>query len=198
MLSSTTTCCNEQVAALFAEHDDLLEEFTFFLPDSKAPHRAAMERQRQLAEQRHALEQSTRRRAHLHEGLLAQEVCQAVLLSLFFFVNVDVIVALVAITPQQPLWFGRTVVVGHEIRQTAVREACDRHTTAPITVSASRCAVLVQYSTTCANSCGHVQYHEDDSTVVMTVGESAVWVQQGVFVGREAIQQSLRPAASAV
>lgn len=40
-----------QVASLFSDHDDLLEEFTYFLPDSQAPHRAAMERQRQLAEQ---------------------------------------------------------------------------------------------------------------------------------------------------
>jgi histone deacetylase complex regulatory component SIN3 len=31
-----------QVAQLFHAHDDLLEEFTFFLPDSKAPHRGAL------------------------------------------------------------------------------------------------------------------------------------------------------------
>jgi histone deacetylase complex regulatory component SIN3 len=49
-----------QVATLFAAHDDLLEEFTFFLPDSKAPHRAAMERQRLLREQRAAADAAPR------------------------------------------------------------------------------------------------------------------------------------------
>jgi histone deacetylase complex regulatory component SIN3 len=61
-----------QVAYLFREHDDLLEEFTYFLPDSQAPHRAAMERQRLAAVQREH-EQSSRiqrRRADV-----AQPVC---------------------------------------------------------------------------------------------------------------------------
>jgi hypothetical protein len=52
-----------QVAHLFAAHDDLLEEFTFFLPDSKAPHRQAMERQRREREQRLAADAHTRRNA---------------------------------------------------------------------------------------------------------------------------------------
>lgn len=53
-----------QVAHLFQAHDDLLEEFTFFLPDSKAPHRAAMERARLANEQRAATERAQRRLAH--------------------------------------------------------------------------------------------------------------------------------------
>ena len=79
LLMSTTQVAHEaslglwrvQVAALFAEHDDLLEEFTFFLPDSKAPHRAAMERQRQLQAQQAAAELSNRRR---QEALFSQAV----------------------------------------------------------------------------------------------------------------------------
>lgn len=50
-----------QVAYIFRDHEDLLEEFTYFLPDSQAPHRAAMERQR-LATVTRDNEQSSRRR----------------------------------------------------------------------------------------------------------------------------------------
>ena len=66
-----------QVASLFAQHDDLLEEFTFFLPDSKAPHRAALERQR-LERQQAQFAAAHRRR---QEALLSQEVrCHSCLL----------------------------------------------------------------------------------------------------------------------
>lgn len=51
-----------QVAYLFRDHDDLLEEFTYFLPDSQAPHRAAMERQRLAAAQREHETSSRRQR----------------------------------------------------------------------------------------------------------------------------------------
>jgi histone deacetylase complex regulatory component SIN3 len=59
--------CGLQVAFLFRDHDDLLEEFTYFLPDSQAPHRAAMERQRLAAQQREH-ETSSRRRQLRTEG----------------------------------------------------------------------------------------------------------------------------------
>jgi histone deacetylase complex regulatory component SIN3 len=66
-----------QVSHLFADHHDLLEEFTYFLPDSQTPHREAMERRQRLAEQQ-ALQrtgdQATRRRPANREHVLNSHV----------------------------------------------------------------------------------------------------------------------------